>query len=363
MRVCLIGGIFGKPASYRNVVQTTPETVLLDGLRRRGVDAEPRGHFGPFGFAAFDLVHVHHLSYGALAAVADAGSAQVVFTPHCEVPPGRLRQRAMRHVIARADAVVALSHSELGWQRARYRAHPARQVAIPNGIDVETFRFAPPPPAREPFELLFVGQLAPVKRVPDLLEALALLPPGRFRLRLVYQIATQKRALEQRTRELGLDNVEFAGAMTPHQLAAAYRAAHILVLPSGHTEALPSVVTEALLTGRPVVATRVAAVPEQVRDFGKLVPVGAPCEFAAALARVAADYDRYRVAARDVAEQTATRVSIDAMVEGHLALYTRLLDSGRSARRGSVPLSLAARTLGRRAGVRAQRAAMADDPR
>ena len=36
MRICIVGGIFDKPADYRVQHSISPETVLADGLRQRG---------------------------------------------------------------------------------------------------------------------------------------------------------------------------------------------------------------------------------------------------------------------------------------------------------------------------------------
>ena len=44
MHICIVGGIFDKPADYRDRHSISPETVLADGLRQRGWQVTPAGH-------------------------------------------------------------------------------------------------------------------------------------------------------------------------------------------------------------------------------------------------------------------------------------------------------------------------------
>lgn len=82
--------------------------------------------------------------------------------------------------------------------------------------------------------------------------------------------------------------VRFTGPRAGHQLAAAYAAADLLVLPS-RAETYGMVLTEALARGIPVVASSVGGVPEAIGTApdgalpGMLVPPGDPAALADAL--------------------------------------------------------------------------------
>jgi glycosyltransferase involved in cell wall biosynthesis len=85
---------------------------------------------------------------------------------------------------------------------------------------------------------------------------------------------------------------------------------------------------EAMAAGRPVVATRVASLPEVVADgeTGLLVPPGDPEGLADAFARLAADEGlRARLGAA-AARRAADCFSLDAMVEATLAVYAETLE-------------------------------------
>src|ERR1039457_6920674 len=66
LKVCVVGGIFGMSPEYRSKHRVSPETVLADGLKRRGIDVTTAAlsDFRPEG--CFDIVHVHHFGRGAV---------------------------------------------------------------------------------------------------------------------------------------------------------------------------------------------------------------------------------------------------------------------------------------------------------
>jgi glycosyltransferase involved in cell wall biosynthesis len=327
MRICLVGGIFNKSAAYRRKVSATPETILLKGLRQRGCVVESRGHYGPFDFNDFDVVHVHHLSYGALIAAGEHKRTAFVFTPHQDRTRSLLRDIAMRYVIRHAEAVVALSDTELTWQREKWSVRPERQVVIPNGIDAATFSFVPPArPSDGLWRLLYIGQLSHRKGVYDLLDALALLAEDRnirFELEIVYHIASEENRLRAYAKSLELTNVRFLGVKTPGELSRIYSECHFLVVPS-HREALPSVISEALLVGRPVIATEVAAIREQLAGFGVLTRPGAPLDLARAIRFMVMNYHLYVSRAAAASGSARERFSINRMLDRHITLYERV---------------------------------------
>jgi glycosyltransferase involved in cell wall biosynthesis len=305
----------------------TPETTLLQGLRDLGHDVEPHGHYESFDIPSFDVIHVHHLSRGAVALATKHGRVPLVFTPHESVPSSGLRRLGMRYAVNRADAVVALSETELLSLKREFPIRQGRHHVIPNGIDGSIFKYSPPrrPELGQPWRLLYVGQLIREKGVHDLLEAFAMLSVNvDVHLDIAYHIRADERALQSLTRKLQLSGVAFLGSKSPAELAALYAASHVFVFPSYYREALPSVVTEALLTGRPVVATRVGAVEEQIGNFGMCIPPQDPSGFAAAVRLVLDRYDDYVDRSERISERTRNHYSIESMIAKHDSLYLSL---------------------------------------
>ena len=118
--------------------------------------------------------------------------------------------------------------------------------------------------------------------------------------------------------------MRFLGARSPAELAQLYAASHVLVLPSIR-EALPSVISEAILVGRPVVGTGVGAVREQVGDFGEVVVPRDSVALAGAIVRVLDSYAGYTRVARAVSDEAMRRYSIEAMVAAHESMYEQMM--------------------------------------
>ncbi|MCY4147354.1 MAG: glycosyltransferase, partial [Chloroflexi bacterium] len=73
-------------------------------------------------------------------------------------------------------------------------------------------------------------------------------------------------ALRRQTQELGISQrVQFVGAVSQRRLAGYFAAARVMVLPS-LSEGLPRVIVEAMMTGTPVIGTRISGIPDIIQD-------------------------------------------------------------------------------------------------
>jgi glycosyltransferase involved in cell wall biosynthesis len=102
-------------------------------------------------------------------------------------------------------------------------------------------------------------------------------------------------SLARRARELGAP-VRLVGRLDRMETAAALSEADVVVVPSvvdaaGNVDGLPNTLLEAMAAGRPVVASRVAGIPDVVTDGvnGLLVPEKDPRALGAALVRLIDD--------------------------------------------------------------------------
>jgi glycosyltransferase involved in cell wall biosynthesis len=351
VRVALVGGIYGKDERFRSAVRSTPETTLEAGLKARGHLVETFSHYESVDGRSFDVIHVHHLSHGAMRATIDASNAAFVFTSHdgpalAGLRVSHSRQLASQLVMRRADAIVSLSKAEADFQRRHYQLDGAVQAVIPNGIDPGVFSYRPRK-ARErgrAWRLLYVGQLIEMKNVDVLLRALAHLS-GSVELALAYHNPALQVPLRSLATSLGLlGRVRFLGAKSPSDLAALYQQADLFVLPSG-AEALPSAITEAMLCGTPVVASDVGGIREQLAGYGLLVRPGNSAELAAGIGNVLDHYERFADRGEEMSRSARERFSVDAMTDRHVKLYADLLRrKGPRRRHAALRAPLAAMT-------------------
>lgn len=139
----------------------------------------------------------------------------------------------------------------------------------PNGVDAA---FTPDGERQggDPY-LLFVGALRSRKDPVTALEALARLPVE-LRLVMIGPPKGEQDRVEAAIERLGLRRrVDVLGHVGQSQLAAYYRGAQCLVLPSLY-EGFGLPVLEAMACGTPVVSTAVCSIPEIAGNAAVLVP-------------------------------------------------------------------------------------------
>ena len=190
-----------------------------------------------------------------------------------------------------AALVVACNHDAAAEVE---RAAGAAPRLLRHGVDLTAFR-ATSPPNGSPVRLLAVGRMVEKKGFDVLLESLMLVDRP-VRLQMVGTGVLQS-MIERAIETHGLsDRVELVGRLTHAELPAAYAGADIVVVPSivdrqGDRDGLPNVVLEAMASGRPVIASDVAAIGTAVRDeqTGLLVPPGDAAVLAKAITALVED--------------------------------------------------------------------------
>lgn len=333
MRICIVGGIFDKPADYRDRHAISPETVLAEGLRQRGCQVTSSGHRAPLPPGAFDIVHVHHFGRAALRLATSTQRPPFVLTTHDPfamngLPVGWRRRLTDRFILGKADAVVALSNTERNFL-TRHRGLSGEQVAvIPNGISTAVFdRVADP--SETASDVLFVGQLQEFKGLDYLLEALPSICAShpQAKLRVVYQTGALLDRYRAQATRLGLNgNLEFAGPQNAAGLARLYSTAAVVVSPS-LGECLSTVVLEAMCCGAAVVATDVGGIREQLDDAtGIIVPPRDPAALSNAICNLLDDGQRRERLGYSARLKARARFSVHQMIERHLRLYEQLLE-------------------------------------
>jgi glycosyltransferase involved in cell wall biosynthesis len=251
-----------------------------------------------------DLVHTQ-LEFANILGSWAAGrqGIPVVSTIHTIDRPRRLSRDGLRFRLMawslrrRAERVLCVSDGARRHFEAVAGIGRSRASTLHNGIDLAPFAAADPAAGRAVREAHGIPAAAPLattvavlrrpKGIQHMLEALPRVldrvPDAHY---LVVGDGPHRAALADQAAALGLvGRVHFVGATdrVPDHLAAA----DLFVLPS-LTEALPTVVIEAMAAGLPVVATAVGGVPEMVDHPGSalLVPPADPVRLAEAVSRV-----------------------------------------------------------------------------
>lgn len=246
-----------------------------------------------------DIIHVEE-EPDSLAAL-QAAAARRILAPRAKLvlntwqnvdrPKRRVVWWVLRTTLGQADAVLC-ANREAETLLGRFGYCGDTRVLPPQGVDLEVFYPRRGSPASdEPFTVAYVGRLVPEKGVDLLIDALAEMEaPSRLVLigggpiRPALEALASRRGLEER--------VQFAGAMSPMELAEHLRKSHVLALPSRATpvwkEQFGRALVEAMACALPVVGSDSGAIPEVVGDAGLIFPEGDAHALTACLDRLAA---------------------------------------------------------------------------
>lgn len=229
---------------------------------------------------------VQHFCAPGLRALCESAGVPFVVVAHGDIfthpaksfaiPLTRYYRSTARIAYRSANHVVTVG-TELRDRAIECGALPQRVTVIPNGIDPGELDGETHPAAsrRYPFELLYVGRLAPEKGVNVLLTAIDRLRGIAGRLRIVGDGPSTSSLLKQ-SRGISSDlSIEFTGNVSRAALGEFYRSSDVVVVPS-FTEAHGLVALEAAACGVPVIASRVGGLQETVEDgvTGLLVTPG-----------------------------------------------------------------------------------------
>jgi glycosyltransferase involved in cell wall biosynthesis len=294
----------------------------------------------------FDLLHAHWaLPGGAIAAlVAKWTRLPLLITLHGSdiyvAEHSQMYARAARFGFRQARRVTAVSE-DLGLRAVALGLDPGRLLAIPPGPEVARYgagdgsgwrqRLGIPPSA------LVVGTLGRLVYKKGFKYLIAAMSAIRQAVPNAYCViggdGDLRQELEEQARELGLSEwVRLVGHVDWQDTPNFYAMCDVVAVPSvvdqaGNVDGLPLVLEEAMASGLPVVASRVAGIPDIVTDGvnGLLVPGGDVEALSQALIRVLQDSQlRARLGAHG-RQDMLEHYSIESMARRFEQLYAEMV--------------------------------------
>lgn len=292
----------------------------------------------------FDIVHVHEPLVPMLP---------IQFLRHADVPKlgtfhtarekgsrlYALSHRFMRRYERLLDGRVAVSKAA---SRLASRYFPGRTYRhIPNGIDLKRFASEQPAPAEllalQPY-VLFVGRFEKRKGIDVLLRAYRHLKSRMPELNLVVVGGGEKKSrYEPVAVRMGLKDVHFAGYVSDDLLPLYYRHAAVFCAPNTGNESFGMILTEALASQTPVVASSIQGFVDVVtHDHDALL---VPPRDADALAETL----EYLLKDKDLADrltrqgiETVQRYSWEVVTDEIIAYYEELIAGAQPTERDGV---------------------------
>src|SRR5207247_517604 len=285
------------------VVQTIAQLARRDGTWPAALVADHEARYGPgfkaeqrarnalffaeqfvrSGVAHFHVHFARHATHTALfvKAVSKIGFS---FTAHAQdfmVDVGS--DELLREMCREAAFAVAVSDYSRELLVHKCPDAAGKIHRIYNGIDLRTFQPGPPRSSALRPRVLSIGRLIEFKGFRDLIAACAELKKRgiEFECEIVGD-GPLLGALQNAIAAAGLDGiVRLLGALPQEEVLRRLADCDVFALAcivdsEGASDILPTVILEAMATARPIVSTRLAAVPEIVRDCesGLLVAPG-----------------------------------------------------------------------------------------
>ncbi len=241
----------------------------------------------------------------------------------------RLKRVTRWLLIDHVNRIVAVSRFIRDWM-VGYGIPFEKIQVIHNAVDFREFTslYSERDQARKEFRIQaddvvigFVGAMTEGKGIFELLKAFNVLAFGHPRLKLLYVGYGPDMEEIKKEAQVLRGRVIFAGHRK--DVARMYSSMDIFVLPSTSREAFGMVLIEAMSMGKPVIATRIAGIPEIIehRTNGLIVPPGDYSAMARAILELAEAPSLREKLALNAIESVALKFSDDVFGDS----FTRLL--------------------------------------
>ncbi|MBN2070320.1 MAG: glycosyltransferase [Candidatus Krumholzibacteriota bacterium] len=212
--------------------------------------------------AESDIVHSHDYKSDVYALFAARGlSAKKISTPHGWCATGDrklgLYEKIDRIFLRHFDSVAPLSEKMASTLK---RIKKKKLIVINNFVDLDTI---PVPEEGDPRLIAYMGRLVSLKRVDDLINALAMVKDKETRLQIIGD-GPMRGELESLAERLSIsDRIDFLGHR--NDSLDLLNRSRIMVLPS-LTEGISRSIMEAMAMGKIVISTRIPGITELITD-------------------------------------------------------------------------------------------------
>lgn len=238
-----------------------------------------------------------------------------------------VRMALLRWVLGLPQAVVLLAQSEA----VAYRKllPDARVEIIPNAIDIDASRLvAPRAPSQAPLHVVYVGRLARVKGIFEIMHAVRELQDRGIAVRVsIAGDGEEAGPLKAVAAELRISaRVQFTGPVFGADKDRLWASADVFAFPTFHSEGLPYALLECMAFGVVPVTTAVAAIPDVMQDgvHGMLIPAKDPNALADAIARLDGDRSALQRMAQACQQRIKEHYTLERMASDFRNLYRSL---------------------------------------
>lgn len=233
-----------------------------------------------------------------------------------------------------ATNIIAVSEAVRNYVIRWHRINPTKVVTLYNGIDIEKYKSNKNGDCflnkfnldKNRLTIGFIGRLVEVKGLGYLLDAAAEIIKEKKGVQfLIVGDGPLKGMLQKKASDLGINkHIIFTGyQQNVHEILGVI---DILVI-SSLSEALPTVILEAMASGKPVIATNVGGISELVvnGENGILVPPRDIRALVEAIAELSESSDKRRIMGENGRQIVTKQFSIEKMIRDYEEFYDSCL--------------------------------------
>jgi glycosyltransferase involved in cell wall biosynthesis len=225
---------------------------------------------------------------------------------------------------AMANQVSPVCNYNTRWEK-RFGVSPKNLKVIYNGVDHRVFNEIPSPPQAKP-TVVMVARIDPLKDILTFIRAFAkvreALPDAQAIIYGSVSVpAYYEECLALREQLQLKDSLIFAGHTT--NMSAAYQSGDVIAL-SSISEAFPYSVVEAMMSGKPVVATDVGGVKEALGETGIVVAPQDAQALADGLIKLLRNQELRQSLGREGRERAMNFFTLEKVLDLHLKSYILL---------------------------------------
>lgn len=233
---------------------------------------------------------------------------------------------------AYADQISPVCNYNIRWE-TKFGVLPGKIKVIYNGVDSRYFTPREVVRAEKNYKVVALARVDPVKDILSMIKAAKTVKEKFKRVTFhVYGSTTVPEYYEEclaLVKELGLKNTFFFEGNT-NDTPSAYASGDVIVL-SSITEGFPYSVVEAMMMGKPVVATNVGGVSEAMGEIGLLTTPGRPDELAQAIITLLEDEALREDFGRRGRERALELFTVETNAMNYYNSYVELANENRMA--------------------------------
>jgi glycosyltransferase involved in cell wall biosynthesis len=175
------------------------------------------------------------------------------------------KKRYVKKTLMNADILISLSSN---WEKYYFKFITSKRIHIlHNAIDTNDLKnYRTKKKSAGIKKLLFVGRIERTKGIYEILEAMKELKSEKIELLIMGPFQDNEKKIRSLCKKYEIENkVKFLGMIVGKRRYMYFNEADVFILPS-YYEGLPLTIIEAMAFGLPVVATKVGAIPEVIKE-------------------------------------------------------------------------------------------------